>query len=229
MTIATAKTGTIPEISSNSSRVRHVAIPVGSMPAAVRWSFLFFVFTFPFEGSVFDFLPGSIATLSGLLFFAIYFLYYGIFLGHRLLPRWSPAVRWFLGYGAIYTLHGVFEPVEFGGQFVSSLLVLARLLLFFWIASDLLKDDRLARSALVTYCAALVFLATGLLFRVPGFYQLWADGRVTGLGDNPNTFGLHAALGVVILIGFWLQTHYRHFSTKISVLLLTLPLLVALV
>ena len=190
--------------SAIGSRVRHIVILRESIPAAVRWLFMLFVVTIPFEAAGTNLLTElSIARLIGLLFVLIYFFYYNPFLRTRNLPPIPSTMWWFLGYIAVYILNCFFVSEEFRYRAISGLITLAQLIVFFWIASSLLEDDKIARKIIIIYSVASTVLALGVLFQLPGFSSQAQDlgGRVTGLGENPNSIGELMALAAVGLIG----------------------------
>src|SRR5262249_28930992 len=136
---------------ASPTEFKYAAFVSESIPRAVRWSFLLFVFTIPFEDQEFSFIPGSLTKMVGLLFFAIYILYHNTLLSKRSFPHPPKAMWWFAGYLAVYTLSGIFLPdEEMLRSYLTRLLTLLQLLLFFWIAGDLLKG-KMARNALLIF------------------------------------------------------------------------------
>src|SRR5262245_57078260 len=77
------------------TKFTYIAIPVAGIPTAVRWSFLLFICTLPFDAIELPLMAGSVAKFSGLLFFAFYFLYYGPLSTKRSFPYPSRAMWWF--------------------------------------------------------------------------------------------------------------------------------------
>ena len=227
------KTGTVGGRALQSTlptRVRYVAVPAEGIPIAIRWSFLLFVFTLPFEATpLFGSL--SLARISGLLFAGLYFLYHNPLTQKRSLPAVPPVMWWFLGYVAIYVLNVFFVPEEFASDFFTRLLTLVQLLVVFWLTSALLEKEEMARSMLLSYSIASAILALGILFRLPGLSETIEEtgGRVTALGENPNTLATLMALAAVILMGLRLNKAFRHFVSKTLLVVLTLPLLVVMV
>jgi O-antigen ligase len=213
-----------------SASFTYVAVPAKNIPIALRMSLLLFTFTFPFGAMDLGFMSGSLSMpkLSGFLFFAFYFLYYGPFSSKRTFPRPSRAMWWFLGYVAVFVANGLFVGEEFVGAFFTLGFTLVQLAVFFWIASDLLKDEKLARSVLLGYSIASALLAVGIILQVPGFYEQ-EQGRATAFGDDPNEVAGYMAISAVTTIGLYLYGSYRHFLSKILVLVLTLALLVVMV
>ncbi|MGH8057142.1 MAG: O-antigen ligase family protein, partial [Candidatus Entotheonellia bacterium] len=204
-----------------------------AIPAIVRWAFMLFVFTLPFETAELKVMSGSLslAKISGFLFFASYFFYYNSLSQQRSFPHPPQAMWWFLGYIVVYTLHGFFLPEEFLPQFFSRVLTLVQLLVLFWVTVDLLKQERMARSALLSYAIASSLMALGMILQLPGFSEFTdaRSGRMTALGANPNIIAMLLSLATVILIGFCLDTKVSSIFAKGAALILTLPLLAGVV
>ncbi|MGH7775247.1 MAG: hypothetical protein ACREQA_23720, partial [Candidatus Binatia bacterium] len=175
------------------SRVKSVVARTTSVPAVVRWSFLLFVFTLPFEAVDLGIMTGylSLAKISGLLFFAIYFLHHTPLSHKRSIPSIPHAMWWFLGYIVVYTLKGFFVPAELLLDFFVRLFSLLQLAVFFWIASDVLKDGKTAVNVLLTYSIACIVIALGNILELPGFSQTILPGRVTALGENLTNLATH--------------------------------------
>lgn len=215
------------------TRVRYVAVPTESVPTAVRWSFLLFALTLPFEAADLGFMSGSLSLgkISGLIFIASYFLYHNPLSQKRTFPPVPYAIWWFLGYVAIYALNGLFIPEQFVSEFFTRLITLVQLMVLLWIASSLLKEEKMARGFLLTYSMASVVLALAIILRLPGFAEIIAarEERVTALGNDPNNLAVLMALAAVMLIGLYLNMAFRHLRSKIVLLVLTLPLLVLIV
>lgn len=215
-----------------SARIVRVAARAKRIPTTVRWLFLLFVFTIPFEFADLAFTSGSVslAKITGLFFFAFYFFFHNPLTRKRSLPSVSPAMWWFGGYVGIYALNGIFIPEEFAGAFFSRFLSLVQLVVLFWIASDLLKEEKLATSFLLTYSAASVIVALGMILQLPGFsVVLRTGGRITSLGYHPNNLAAVMALATVMLLGLFLNSTFRNLIGKISLIVLTLPLFAAIV
>lgn len=189
-----------------------------------------FVFALPFEATDLGFMTGSLSIpkLCGFLFFSSYLFHYGPF-GKRSFARFVPAMSWFLGYAVIFSISGFFIDEAFRREFFVRVLTLMQLGMLFWIASDLLRNPNLTRSVLMAYAIASVLFAVGNVLQLPGFYAEVGGGRITGLGDNPNEVAGHMAIALVTILGLCLYTSYKHFLTKILLLVLTLPLGVVMV
>ena len=208
------------------------AVRKRSIPKVIEWSFLLFIFTIPFEAAQTAFTSGSLslAKISGLFFFLIYFFLYNPLL-HRPLPAIPSEMRWFLGYLAIYLLNVLFLGPEYLPPFLSRFLTLLQLIVFFWIAAALLQHDKNCTKAVITFTIATAILASCTLLQLPGFYGTFGeeiDGRVTALGSNPNSIGELMAIALVALIGLLLSRSFGRFKNALPILL-AVPLLVLLV
>jgi O-antigen ligase len=205
--------------------------PVNRIPNLVRWSFLLFVFSFPFEATDFGFMHGmlSLAKIFGLLFFAFYAFYFSPVLGKASFPHVPSAMWWFLGYVGVYIMSAARVPSELSGTFLMRIFTLLQILGLFWIASDLLKDQKMVRRVLLTYLLSTTLFAVGIVLRVPGFYQEVTTGRVTGVGENLNLVAMHMAIALLIAIGLILSSVYKERRMKLLLAALTLPVLLAMI
>jgi O-antigen ligase len=186
------------------------------------------LYVFSISG-VFD-IVGLPARPLGMLFFAIYCFYY-----NPLLAAWpapSRACWWFLAYATIYILNGLFLPEELVFNSFIRLFTFLQLILFFWVAGDLCKDERIMLQVLWMYAIASSVLAVGMLLQLPAFQPTSMDvggeperASVLGLGNAlPTMF----ALAIVTLAGLCLHPAYMLF-TRLLWACLALPILVALV
>src|SRR5262249_33206393 len=97
-----------------------------------------------------------------------------------------------------------------------------QLTLFFWLAWDLLKDEKFARSVLLAYSITSGLLAVADILQHPGFSE-------TTRGADESPYVGMMAFAAVITIGLCLYTSYKHFLSKIFLLVLTFFPLVAMV
>jgi O-antigen ligase len=175
----------------------------------------------------------TFARVVGLLFFATYCFYY-----NPLQAQWpspSRACRWFLAYVAIYGLNGFFLPEELVFDFFSRSLTLLQLVMFFWVASDLCKDEKIMRQMLLTYAIALSVLAVGMVLQLPAFAPATPAlqesagklERASVLGYSGNTIATMWAFAIVALVGLCLHPAYTLF-TKLFWAFFTLPMLAAI-
>jgi O-antigen ligase len=175
----------------------------------------------------------TFARVMGLLFFATYCFYYNPLLA--LWPSPSRPCRWFLAYLAIYCLSGFFLPEELISVFFSRLLTLVQLIMFFWVAMDLCKDEKIMRQVLLTYAIALSVLAVGMVLQLPAFAPVAPDPqetvgeieRVSVLGYPGNTVAAMWAFAVVALVGLCLHPAYTLFP-KLLWVFFALPMMAAI-
>ena len=202
------------------------------IPLSVRWSFLLFVLTLPFETLDVGFARDSLSVskVACLLFFGCYFLFCSPFFGKRPFPRPFPALWWFLGYLAIYWISALFIDPQFAGMAQKYVVTFLQLVVFLWITTDLLKNQRMRENTLLTYAMSTVCLAVGIIFGLPGFETSTAwDGRTTAFGANANEMAGIMAIAVLILVNFRVKKVFKHFLSKILFPVLTLPLLLIIV
>jgi O-antigen ligase len=216
--------------SAPPKKIVYVRQVSNTVPIILRFSFLLFVFTLPFENVDLSGIRGasSLARMSGLFFFACAVLYPKICF--RRPPR---MLWWFTGYVAVFILFGLFIPHEFSTQFSTRLNTLIQLLVLFWFASNLLREEKQVREALIVFSLATVCAAMALLLRLPGFTEateVYGGGVRSSLsGFNPNDFSIILALGCVALIGLGVSKSALGLWSKIVPLVLSLPLLAAMV
>ena len=189
-------------------KVTYILVRARMIPQIVRWAFLLFVSTFPIEGIDLEAIHGvaSVTRIVGLLFFSTCLLY-----PKSCFRRPPQALWWFAGYGSIYVLRGLFVPQQFIDPFIVQLQTFIQLLVFCWIGSTLLQEEKFARYTWLTFSIATLLPATGMLLGLPGFSETWRGGRVSAAGFGPNGFALIMALGAQALIAAGIEQtlHYR--------------------
>jgi O-antigen ligase len=220
-------------LAHRSTKEVDVAARGEKVQSLVGFSFLFFVFTLPFEAADIGISSGrlSLPRICGLLFFALYFFYYNPLTPKRSLARSTPALWCFLAYVTIYTVRGLSISDEFATAFFTRFMTLVQLLGFFWVSSELLKDEDLSRRVLLVYAFAAAILAAGFTLHLPGFSVEIAErsGRATALDYNPNNMATIMAVALVMLIGLSFQPKFKSNFNRVILLALALPLLVGVV
>jgi O-antigen ligase len=196
------------------------------VPTIVRWSFLVFAFTIPLEYRLFNLMK-----FSGFLLFLSYCFYYNPFSHKRSFAHPPTAMWWFLGYVAIYMINGLFIYEEFVSQFRTHLLTLLQLVFFFWVASDLLQEEKVAKDVLLGYSIASTIIAFAIIFGLTSSSQtsLGADRQVTVWAGNPNNIAVPLALAAVTLIGLLMSSTLRQNTSKILLIVMNILLLQAIV
>jgi O-antigen ligase len=162
--------------------------------ALIRVAFALFVASIPFE-TVLGLDELSLSRIAGTAFFALAFvLQPGVSF-----RRPHPAYWCFATFAVVYfagaALRGIYRPL---GWFT-----LLQLFVLLWVASNLLRYEKVFLTTLYMFVAAcvaisLLFLSGRLSVDVGG------AGRVTAVDQDPNTFGSMLALGLltVLCIGY---------------------------
>jgi O-antigen ligase len=204
----------------------------------IHWCFLLFVFSISGVADIgFTSAPLLFSNAVGLLFFATYFWHYNPLLVQISAQRraWPSPPRvfwWFLAYVVIYFLSALLLPEKFAPSFSGRLFTLLQLLIFFWVAADLCKEERIMRQVLLTYAVASSLLAVGMLLQLPAFSPSFEDirgvERSSVMGYNGNMLSTLWALAVVALAGLCLHPAYR-LITKLLYTCLALMILAAMV
>ena len=207
----------------------YVVMRSKSIPMSVRWPFLLFVSAIPFE-SLYVAPSLSVARVVGVFFFGCYLLFYGPLLGKKSWPRPHPAVWWFLGYLAVYSMSALFIDPQFTGEILVFVVTYLQLVVFLWITPDLLKNQKMGESVLLAYTMSAAYLALGTLFGLPGIeVQTGLDGRISAIGQNANSLAGMMALAILIIISLCIRKSFKHFLSRILLSALILPLLLAIV
>jgi O-antigen ligase len=201
------------------------------VPAILRWSFLFFVFTFGLEPADLPLLATgtlSIARLSALVFFVFYFWYHNPFVGNSL-PAFPQPFWWFLAYMAVFLIHP-FIAEDSGGISLGRTLTMLQVFFFFWLASNLLRSSKMTRDVLWVYSGSWFIVAAGTIFNLPGFSveeMGRAGARLTVEGYNPNALALGAGAAALSLTGLFLSKKAKGFFANAWILCASVPLLLA--
>lgn len=119
----------------------------------VRWGFLFFSFSIPFEWPART-IPLDFPSLGLLVFLLTTFTRPA--LCYRRLPR---AVWWFVAYFWVFLLSFEAGRGEYADDVVRQVLMLTQLLLLFVAAFNLMQDERTARQVLLALVLGCVCLA----------------------------------------------------------------------
>jgi O-antigen ligase len=206
----------------------NTAKPVSKL---VRTVFLIFIFTIPFQGLDLPFVTSStfsLAKLSGMIFFICYVCSMGLPLRKPSLG--IPTPMWlFLVYFGLYIASGLFLREEGLRSYVMRMLTLAQLIVFCWLAADLMRREELGKRSLLTFAVACAIVAVGSLLQLPGFSPEVTEDRSTAFDYNPNYFALLMAYGAAIIIGFSMIDATRSRMRKCILLSLTLPMLALMV
>lgn len=201
--------------------LRSVVIPVGSLSAPandkigrrvvlashsttldIRLAFYIFVFSLPFELGLSErSIPVDVPTITGCV------LLVAAILHPHICFRRTPKALWcFLAYLVIGIISALTHDWTFQNQLAKVSLQLLQPMLLFWVAYNLLRDERVSRGFLLTIVSACVVRALLQLTGVAGITYRGA-GRISALDQNPNTATLILAVGLLALIGLGARQH----------------------
>ncbi len=146
-------------------------------------------------------IPLEIPTLTGAIFLLGTLLY-----PSRCYGRLSASAIWFGVYLAAFLISIGVGQREWAGDALSEFVVVLQGVLVFVAAGNLMRDERVARRALLTLAgacvirAAMPFLGLGRTTNA-----VWTGGeRISALGQNANSAAMIMAAGLVALIGLTL-------------------------
>ena len=165
----------------------------------IRYTFYAFVFSLPFE----ELDIGMEATLPKL--FGVALAAFAL-LQPKLCYKSPPkAFWWFVVYLGIYILWGsylILTPPNiptFPRSFIGSVLRLVQLFFLFWIAYNLLQQERIAKGTLWALAGATIILA---ILQIVGITSdVSKTGRVSAFDANPNGLATILSLGLLALFG----------------------------
>jgi O-antigen ligase len=166
------------------------------MSTLVQAGLLLLIASIPFEYPDRS-IPLEIPTLTGAIFLLLTLLHPRTCYG-----RLPGPVLWFTGYLLVY-LAALLVGGEHAGEAISEFIVVLQGILVLLAAGNLMRDERVATRALLTFVAACSARAS-LPFL--GFARttnaVWTGGeRVSALGQNANSAAMILAAGMVALIG----------------------------
>ena len=180
-----------------AKRVRRIpARESSSVIPIIRWVFYAFVFSLPFETVSSGTLEpptilGSLLLLSGLL-------QPGLFL------RWPPRAFWcFLIYLYLFVALGALEPTQYRQEVIHDVFLLAQLTILCWMAYNLMRDERVAKTTLLMLVIACTLLS---ILQVTGIASRATDigakaERITALGFHPNNLARILTIGLLAIVG----------------------------
>jgi O-antigen ligase len=128
-------------------------------------------------------------------------------------------------------LRNVFLSAQFVDSFIVQFKTIIQLLVFCWIGSTLLQEEKFARHMVLAFSIATLLAATGMLLALPGFAAIREGGRLTMQGVNPDGASHLMAMGAHALIGLGIAVEQtrRNIWRRVTFLALSLFPLTALV
>jgi O-antigen ligase len=162
----------------------------------IRWLFYAFVFLLPYETAGEGWLEPT--TILGALLLLSTLLQPGLFL------RWPSKGYWcFFIYLYIFAALSATEPSALRSLTVLNVFLLTQLTILGWIALSVMRDEKVAERALVSFAAGCALLA---LLQLTGIAGRPVDDqaviiRITAFGFHPNNLARILMLGLLALIG----------------------------
>jgi len=166
------------------------------VPLPVRLAFYLFVFSIPFEMPNRT-IPVEITTITGAIFLLTTLFCAGI--AYHKIPR---ALGWFAAYLWFYGLSTFFNRSEHLGEVAALFVNMVELVLVWWAGSNILRDPRVMRAALLTIAFACLIRALMQILGIAAHeHAEWLGGyRVTVLGQNPNWSAIVLSIGFVAVL-----------------------------
>jgi O-antigen ligase len=163
----------------------------------LRGSFYLFVASLPFEMPQRS-IPLEIPTLTGAIF-----LLAAVMEPRRAMAAIPWALVCFTACLLAIAVSVATMPMQSFGSFAKFMALLVQSLLVFWVATNLMRDERVALTALLWFVGAC---AVGAALPLVGIgrttYSVWTGGeRVVAFGQNANQRANVLASGFVVLIG----------------------------
>lgn len=163
---------------------------------AVRLAFYVFVVSIPFEMPDRT-IPIEIPTLTGLVFLLVSLV------NLRSVYKHIPgAVLWFGIYLWFYGLSTMWNRGEHTDQVLFLFISFVQLILLGWAGSNVMRDPRAFRGALLMFAIACFVRAAMQVFGIATSYHAeWTGGvRTTVLGQNPNYSAIILSAGMVAVL-----------------------------
>lgn len=195
----------------------------------VRWAFCLLVFSIPFNLPNVG-LPLEVTTLTCCIFLL------ATLLQPRVCFQPPPGAFWFFAlYLYVYVFliiwHGAgYRSIQLQADQAKLLFLLFQLLLMCWTGCNILREQRSAKIALLTFAASCTILA---VVHLSGIARTTTEVgsnvlRLSTFGQNPNALGRHLALGIIALVGIAYGRNKRAFRPTVVVWPLVVLILMAL-
>jgi len=181
-----------------------VVAPVTPVNRVVEWALYLMVFSIPFELPQRQVIPVEIPTLTAAIFLAATALQPRVAYG-----RLPSALGWFFGYLYAVVLAAAVTRTDYWSEVVQLFLLLLQGILVFWSASNLLRNERIARGVLITFalsCGVLALLSIAGVGRT-AHVQYTGGERLTVFGQNANNTAMILSAGLVALGGLAYVLH----------------------
>jgi O-antigen ligase len=177
------------------------AQPSVTVSLVTRLAFYLFVLSLPFEMPDRT-IPIETTTLTGGLFLLVSLL--DVSVVYRRIPK---AMLWFGLYLWFYGLSTLVNRSEHSGMVLDLFLSFVLLFLLMWAGSNVLRDRRAMRGALLVFAGACALRAGMQVLGIAASQHAeWTGGyRVTVLGQNPNYSAIIMSAGFVTVLNLRLK------------------------
>jgi O-antigen ligase len=167
----------------------------------VRLAFYFFILSIPFEMPDRS-IPLEIPTLTGSLFLLATLFNFGAV--YRRIPTplfWFGPWLWFFGLSTLW------NRGDHLGQVIGLFVTFVQLVMLMWAGSNVMRDPRAMRGALITFALACFLRAAMQVLGIgTTYHEEWTGGyRATLLGQNPNHSAIILAAGLVAVLNLRLR------------------------
>jgi O-antigen ligase len=185
-------------------RSRHVLtlVPADHVSAFVRWAFCAFMLSIAVEYPDRTF-PLEVHTITGSLFLLV------ALTQSRICFRRPPPAIWLMApYLWMYLAHTLFS--DHAGEALKLFFNYLLVVMLFWAGSNLMRHERVAREALVSFVAGCLAVATLNVFGIASRIVMSDQAvRRTVFGQNADVLGANMALGLVVLMVLTFRPHAR--------------------
>lgn len=194
---ATAAWRPPPRLPATAVRVDASALAAERFPAAVRWSLYLFAFSLPFE------MPNHSLPVDNPTATASIFLLATLLAPKRCYGRMPWAAVWFGVFLYVFAVASALANPFHLGEALKFFSWLLQLWLVLWAGSNVLRAERIARSAILSLGAgAFVRASMQLVGLGRTSHAVWTGGeRVTAFGQNANMAAMVLGAGIIGLVG----------------------------
>jgi len=162
----------------------------------IRWAFYVFILSLPFEYPNRS-IPWETTTITCALF-----LFAALFQPRVCLRRFPGAVAWFVAFIYVFLVSFVVNGGQYEDEVQKFFLLLLQVVLLFWAASNVLRDEKVFRLTPVMLAVTCTARAALQVLNIGTRHSAeWVGGeRVSMLGQNANHSSMMMAAGLVALI-----------------------------
>jgi O-antigen ligase len=164
----------------------------------LRYAYYAFIVSLPFEAVDIglDVASFSLSKLIGYVFLM------ATLLQPHLCFKLPPRAFWlFTIYLCMVVLRGILQESQYYSPIITQLLTQTQLLIFFWIAYNLMRYERIGTGTLWALTVSCLVLAILQALDITSTGNVHEQGRVSAFGINPNSLAWVLSLGLLALVG----------------------------